>query len=125
MDNSLIEKAKKYRSEGYDHGTIRRYLSNEGYEPSSITSALKQMDNEEILMVYGRQKRNEALNKLIISIIITLISMSYALYHFVKTGSVDTWAVAVFVGSIGSAIYHYRLRTEETSTREIFRKPKN
>ena len=124
MDDSLIEKAKKYRSEGYDHGKIRRYLSNEGFDESRITSALKHMDNEEILTAFGEQKRREAFHKMLASILLTIITFGYTIYSFVRTGSIDLLSVAFFLGAIGSSVYHYRLSNEETNFREIFRKPK-
>ena len=124
MDNPLLIKAKKYRSEGYDHGKIRRYLSNEGFDELQITSALKKMDNEEILAEFSRQKRREAFHKMLASILLTVITFGYIIYSFVRTGSIDLLSIAFFLGAIASSFYHYRLRKEETNFREIFRKPK-
>ncbi|WP_258098205.1 hypothetical protein [Marinoscillum pacificum] len=124
MDNSLIEKTKKYRSEGFDHGKIRRYLSNEGFDELQITSALKKMDNEEILAEFSRQKRREAFHKMLASILLTVITFGYTFYSFVRTDSIDLLSVAIFISAITSSVYHYRLSNKETNSREIFRKPK-
>lgn len=125
MDSSLIEKAKKYRSEGFDHGKIIRYLSNAGFEALAITFALKKMDNEEVIVEFSRQKRREAFHKMLACILLTVITFGYTFYSFVRTGSIDLLSVAVFIGAITSSVYHYRLSKEETNFREIFRNLKN
>lgn len=55
-------RAKKYRGEGYDHGQIRRYLANEGFEDFKITAALKQMDNNEIYELYLKHHNHRISN---------------------------------------------------------------
>ena len=125
MENKTVAKAKKYRAEGYDHGQIRKYLTNEGFENLEITTALKKMDSDEIHDLYQKQKLSSYRQYTIGGFIAGTTGTCYTFYQYYQNNQLDLLTLALF-GSIqiGTIFGYWELKKKRFTVREIRRSEK-
>lgn len=93
-DEQLLNKARKYRKEGYDHGKIRQYLSDEGYEAKTISRALRDLDSEEIHELYLAQKLKSARNQFYTALVLLVVGSIVSIYYYVASDRISVEIIA-------------------------------
>ncbi|WKN45871.1 hypothetical protein [Tunicatimonas pelagia] len=121
MENALLDKARKFKSEGYDYGKIRSYLSNAGYSEQEITLAFRHLDEEEIHQLYQKQQLNRVKAALLISIITTLLGLVYMLYEYTMYDSISLITLLPVGFFVGTYFEYRRVKRNTFTTREIIR----
>ena len=125
MDTFLIEKAKRLKSEGYDFGKIRTYLSNAGYDDQSITSAFRLLDEEEIHQLYQKQQIARLKTGVFVSLVPSVLGLVYVSYQYIIFQSVEVISLLP-LGFFFVAYRNYRrIKATKFTTHEILKEARN
>lgn len=119
MDTFLINEIQQLKGEGYDYGQIRRQLNNANYGDSAITAAFRQVDRQEIHVLYQRQQLAKLRAGVMISLVTTVLSLAYMIYQYANWSTVDL-VLLLPIGFLLGAYYEYRrVKSTHFSTRKI------
>lgn len=120
-NEQLLQKARKYRKEGYDHGKIRQYLTNEGFSFEEITRCLRTLDSEEIHELYLAQKVKSAKNQFYAALTFLLVGSIVSGYYYIEADRISLEIIA----PIGLAIFTWsrlkEISSKKYSTKDIIR----
>ncbi len=95
MNPYYLDKAKTLKMEGNSYEKIRNYLSNSGVSDEEISSIFRFLDNEEIDLLYRKQKLASARNQLIGSLLIFCLGFGFNIYRLGNEESLDILSLLI------------------------------
>ena len=124
MDVFLINKIQQLKGEGYDYGQIRRQLNNANYGDSAITAAFRQVDRQEIHVLYQRQRLVKLRTSVVISLVVAAIGLAYMFYQYLSLSTVDI-VLLLPIGFLIGTYYEYRwVKSTHFDARKIMQEEK-
>mgnify|MGYP001025853776 CR=1 FL=1 len=126
MENlNLFNRAKKLKSEGYDYGKIRKYLSNEGAKNIEITEIFRIIDEEGISELRLKQKVSQAKTQYYIAFVIFIISLVYNFLEYKESFSIHPATIIFPIILVLGAYFHLKsLKNKRHSMTSLLREEK-
>lgn len=122
MNTFLLDKARLLRIQGYDHGSIRKYLSNSGISNNEIKSILRKLDTDEIHELHLKQKVQKSRTQLMVALVIFLVGLIFNIHQYSLQGNFDIMTLFIPIALLIAAYIRYKaIKNKRYTTAQILR----